>query len=449
MNTNYETADLSAREIEEAVVCLLLTCPETLPEVAGWLTPEMFHSPQVGFIMQAIRNQYDRGETPDFLTTETEMQRINLPQYEQQNGIAVLNQSLHRIRHAGNLARYAAEIQRRHLLRLLQATLVQMGEESALVSSDPVELMNRIDARMLQLRETALTQSPLRLLHEVAGEVISQHRDRSEKKTSEHTVLTGFEDLDSIFGGHQPGEIICICRPAGRWENSHQPANSHERSPAKQTGLFFSPEMDSMQVINRLLAGQTGVNAHQLRLSHLKESDFHILEQQQETWKTWPLYFDFTPNIRVEDIRANVLLQKKKEGCDLVIIDHLHQLGGIPQRGETADQVVGRKVQVLKKLALEAGCAVLLVSQMNRQSENRREKNYRPQLSDLRDSGVIEQMADGVIFVYCPDRHGITQDPDTGESLEGFCQLIIRKNRNGVTGTVNLKHNDTFTQFRN
>lgn len=141
-------------------------------------------------------------------------------------------------------------------------------------------------------------------------------------------------------------------------------------------------------------------------------------------------------------------MKKRREGCDLVVIDYLHILDGHGQRGETPEQIIGRQVKAIKKLALEAQCSILLVSQMNRQSENRAEKQYQPILSDLRDSGVIEQEADCVFFVHCPERHGILQDKN-GKSMVGITQLIIRKSRHSGIGTIDLNHNESRTHYRN
>ncbi|MCD7935533.1 MAG: AAA family ATPase [Tannerellaceae bacterium] len=445
MTENYE---YSLEETEQAVVCTLLVKPQHLPEVAGWLQAHMFSSPRTAFIFEALMAQYERGETPDFLTTETEMRRIHAQRCKEMGGLSCLSEILPRVRTAANLSRYAEEVKRHYLLRQIRATATQAAGKAALEETDPLQLIGELEKQLLNIRGSGQHGAPLRNLADHIQEALDQHTDRINRKQSDYSVCTGFKDLDYITGGWQPGELYILAgRPAdGKTAISLQIA-SNAAIAGKKVGVF-SLEMSGQQLVNRLLATHTHLAQNCLRISALQKEDLDTIRQQIGFWKEKSFFLDYTPGNSVENIRAQVLMMKKQVGCDLVIIDYLHMMEGNPRRGETVDQVVGRNVKALKQLALEAGCSLLLLSQMNRQSENRAEKKHLPQLNDLRDSGVIEQVADGVLFVYRPDRHGITQD-EHGNSLQGICQLILSKFRHGPTGTVNLTHNPSFTKFTN
>ena len=155
------------------------------------------------------------------------------------------------------------------------------------------------------------------------------------------------------------------------------------------------------------------------------------LEEAALRLKDLPFYLDYTVGATVEQIRAKVLLQCRLGKCDLVVVDYLHLLGGDRRKGETQEQMVGRNVRALKQLALDSNCPVLTVSVM----------------SDLRDSGTIEQVADCVAFIYRPERYGFTRDEKTGHSLVGVGKIYIAKNRNGSTGIARFRYNPSFTRI--
>lgn len=216
---------------------------------------------------------------------------------------------------------------------------------------------------------------------------------------------------------------------------------------AGKSVCFFSLEMSSLQMLNRVLAGMTDVNPDHLRINKPTGREVEHLEEAALRLKDLPFYLDYTVGATVEQIRAKVLLQCRQGKCDLVVVDYLHLLGGDRRKGETQEQMVGRNIRALKQLALDSNCPVLTVSQMNRACEARADKAYLPVMSDLRDSGTIEQVADCVAFIYRPERYGFTRDDKTGHSLVGVGKIYIAKNRNGSTGIARFRYNPSFTRI--
>ena len=195
------------------------------------------------------------------------------------------------------------------------------------------------------------------------------------------------------------------------------------------------------------MAGMTDVNPDHLRINKPTGRELGQLEEAALRLKDLPFYLDYTVGATVEQIRAKVLLQCRLGKCDLVVVDYLHLLGGDRRKGETQEQMVGRNVRALKQLALDSNCPVLTVSQMNRACEARADKAYLPVMSDLRDSGTIEQVADCVAFIYRPERYGFTRDEKTGHSQVGVGKIYIAKNRNGSTGIARFRYNPSFTRI--
>ena len=200
-------------------------------------------------------------------------------------------------------------------------------------------------------------------------------------------------------------------------------------------------------MLNRILAGVTDVDPDHLRISGLTVRELEVLEKAGKLLEHLPLYIDYKACNTLSDIRSKVMLKSKKGECDFVILDYLHLLSSIRQKNETQEQVVGRNITALKQLALDTDCPVLVVSQVNRASDQSVDKAHIPVMSDLRDSGTIEQVADCVFFVYRPERYGIVKDERTGEDLKGVGKLYIVKNRNGATGIARFRYNASYTKI--
>ncbi|MCD8194357.1 MAG: DnaB-like helicase C-terminal domain-containing protein, partial [Tannerellaceae bacterium] len=254
-------------------------------------------------------------------------------------------------------------------------------------------------------------------------------------------------EFDAITGGLHNGELYV---GAGRPSDGKSAVALQIAMNAARAGkhvCFFSLEMTDTQIVNRLFAGQGNIDPAHLRISGLTEQEMQEMEELVEDWKTLPFYLNYTPSNNVETIRAQAMLQARKGRCDLVVVDYLHLLDMRPGKGETLEQVIARNIRALKRLANELDRPVLVLSQMNRASETRADRRHLPILSDLRDSGTIEQVADCVFFIYRPERHGVTKDENTGESLIGVGKLYIAKNRNGATGIARYRYNKSYTRI--
>ena len=441
--------DISLRQVEEAVISSLLLDTNTLVNVHPVLKPEMFSQPDLAFIYRAICSLYDRGETADMITVDTEMHILDGKRWKEMGGIRSVLSLMTHIRHTGTLPHYVEEVKRQHLLRLLANLFVTLQAKAECFETNYAALIEEAEHSLLDLREKCTVGKPIGHIGTTANDVLKLHREKLATGVDTMRILSGIEEFDYVTGGLYNGELLV---EGGRPSDGKTAVAMHIAMNVAMSGkavCFFSLEMTAMQTMNRLFAGYAGVDANRLRVDGITKEDLKKMEKLADEFKKLPLYFDHTSANSVENIRAQAMLQKKKGVCDLVIIDYLHLLYRCGRVGETMDQLIGRNIEALKQLAVDLNCPVLVLSQMNRNSERRTDKANIPELSDLRDSGVIEQVADCVFFVYRPERHGILKDEVTGESLRRVGKLYILKTRNGSTGVARFRYNETFTRITN
>lgn len=434
---------------EAAVISSVLSVESAIIEVYPVLKPEMFSHPDLAFVYSAACSLYEKGKRADLVTVDTEMHRLDEKHWKDINGIAVLNDWMIQLRHTANLKQYAEEVKRRYMLRILSGLFGGLKGKADDFGTSYADLIGEAEQKLLSLRETCTVGKPLRQIGAVAQEVLQMHRERLETGTDSMRILTGIEAFDYVTGGLYNGELTV---EAGRPGDGKTAVAMHIAMNVAMAGkhvCFFSLEMTALQTLNRLFAGYAGIDANRLRISGANQADLGRMERLAEDFKKLPLYFDHTAGNSVANIRAQVKLQRRKKKCDLVVIDYLHLIQKERSKNETVDQAIGRIVEALKQLAQEENIPVLLLSQMNRNSVNRDGKLHLPELHDLRDSGVIEQVADCVYFVYIPLKNGVENDPVTGESLVDVGELWIKKVRNGSVGVARYRFNESYTLISN
>lgn len=434
---------------EAAVVSCVMSNEAAIMQVYPLLKPHMFSHPDLAFVYGAACSLYEKGLKVDLVTADTEMRRLDEKHWKEIHGIAVLNEWMVQLRHTANLMQYAEEVKRRYMLRQLSGLFAGLTGKANEFETAYADLIGEAEKKLLEMREHFTVGSPIRPIGRVAVEVCGMHRDRLEKGTDSMRILTGIEEFDYVTGGLYNGELTV---EAGRPGDGKTAVAMHIAMNVAMSGkhvCFFSLEMTALQTLNRLFAGYAGIDANRLRVSGANQADLGRMERLAKDFERLPLYFDHTPGNTVENIRAQVKLQRRKKQCDLVVVDYLHLVKRERLHNETMDQVIGRIMEALKQLAIEEDIPVLVLSQMNRNSVNRKEKLHLPELHDLRDSGVIEQVADCVYFIYIPVKNGVAEDPQTGQSLEGVGELWILKTRNGSTGLARYRFNDSYTLITN
>ena len=442
-----EQKDLTLSEVESTLVCCLLTSVDAPGLVSSLLQKEMFSDAAPGFVFQAAMNLYEQGVQPDMVSVDVEMRRLDEERWKELNGLAFLLTAMLNVRHGGNVLHYAAEIKKQYTLRCLAQLSAMLNMKSCQFGSEPESLITEAEESLMKLREKLVTSEPIRPVGELAAEVVEWHRERLLGTHDRNRLLSGMSEFDYVTGGFHKGELSVL---AGHSSDGKTAVALHIAVQAARAGkhvCLFSLEMSNLQMLNRILAGITDVDPDHLCISGMTAHELAALEKARQHLEHLPLYIDYKACNTLSDIRSKVMLKSKKGECDFVILDYLHLLGSIRQKNDTQEQVVGRNITALKQLALDADCPVLVVSQVNRASDQRPDKAHIPVMSDLRDSGTIEQVADCVFFVYRPERYGIVKDERTGESLVGVGKLYIVKNRNGATGIARFRYNASYTKI--
>lgn len=439
----------SVRQVEEAVICALLSSESAIWQVAPVLKPEMFSDPLFAFVYKAICSLNSRGEKADLVTTDIEMRCLDEKRWKEMNGIAIVNAAMTQIRHTGNLMQYTEEVKRQYMLRLLGALFTTLQAKANRFDSSYTALIEKAESSLMELRETCIVGKQVSRIGKTANEVLNMHRERMENGVDTMRIKTGLEEFDYVTGGLYNGELTVGAGRPGDGKTAIAMQIAMNVALSGKHVCFFSMEMTGLQTMNRLFAGFGGVDANRLRITGANPEDLLKMEKMAGEFQDLPLYFDYTPANTLENIRAQVILQKRKKQCDLAIVDYLQVMKMEKQGWENANQTVGYNIQGFKQMAQDANIPVLVLSQMNRNSMNSGDKAHIPNLHDLRDSGVIEQVADCVYFVYIPERYGITQDEVTGESLKQVGKLYIRKTRNGSTGIARYRYNESYTRITN
>ena len=451
MNTqkNMQSQPNTNLRLEQAVIAGLLVSPEAIFDVADRLQPDMFSDNRTGFVYRAVLSLMASGTAVDMLTVENEMRRLDNGLYIQLNGLSFLSDMLLDVRSDAHIRIHADELVRCYTLRQLVNELKKKETEAHLPSADVTALLTGIEDLAGSLRDGMAHVSSMENAGAVAARVLDKsYREQALLESGEISRLFfGLHDLDTMTGGLYKEELTVVAgRPSmgksavALWMALHQ---------ARQgtAVAYFSVEMSKEQNVMRLLSMISGVNADSLRFKGTTASDRARLEEAKKELERLPLTLEYCGSDTIEDMRAKAQSLHKKGWLGVLYIDYLNLINIILSKNdlqETTDLALGNIARKAKLMAEEMKIPVVLLAQLNRDVD-RRQGSHFPMLSDLRNSGAIEQVADGVIFVYRAEKYNIFYDPKTKEDLRGVGMLLVAKNRNGATGIAKFRYNPAMT----
>ena len=451
MNTqkNMQSQPNTNLRLEQAVIAGLLVSPEAIFDVADRLQPDMFSDNRTGFVYRAVLSLMASGTAVDMLTVENEMRRLDNGLYIQLNGLSFLSDMLLDVRSDAHIRIHADELVRCYTLRQLVNELKKKETEAHLPSAEVPALLTGIEDLAGSLRDGMAHVSSMENAGAVAARVLDKsYREQALLESGEISRLFfGLHDLDTMTGGLYKEELTVVAgRPSmgksavALWMALHQ---------ARQgtAVAYFSVEMSKEQNVMRLLSMISGVNADSLRFKGTTASDRARLEEAKKELERLPLTLEYCGSDTIEDMRAKAQSLHKKGWLGVLYIDYLNLINIILSKNdlqETTDLALGNIARKAKLMAEEMKIPVVLLAQLNRDVD-RRQGSHFPMLSDLRNSGAIEQVADGVIFVYRAEKYNIFYDPKTKEDLRGVGMLLVAKNRNGATGIAKFRYNPAMT----
>jgi replicative DNA helicase len=426
---------------EQSVLGGMLLSKDAIADVVEVLRPGDFYRPAHQLIYDAILDLYGRGEPADPVTVSAELTRIG--QLARIGGATYIHTLISSVPTAANAGYYASIVAEQAILRrLVQAgtRIVQMGYGAAgqdsLGSVD--EIVDRAQAEVYEVTERRTSEDYVRIEDLLQGTM--DEIDRISSNGGIGTgIPTGFSELDAITNGLHPGQMITIAGRPGAGKSTL--GMDIARSAAVKHGkpaVFFSLEMSKLEIMMRLFSAEARIPLRNMRSGHMSDEDWTRMARRSGELAEAPLFIDDSPNLTMMEIRAKARRLKQRHDLQLVVIDYL-QLMTSGKRVESRQQEVSEFSRAIKLLAKELEVPVIALSQLNRGPEQRTDK--KPMLSDLRESGSIEQDSDLVLLVHREDMYE-RESPRAGEA-----DLIIAKHRNGQTGTVTVAFQGHYSRF--
>lgn len=434
-----------AVDLEEAVLGALMIEREAVNEVIDILKPETFYRDNHQKIYAAIIEVFNRSEPVDILTVTAELRKRG--ELDVVGGAYYISYLTNRVASSANIVFHARIISQKHILRELirisSATIREAYEES----SDVFDLLDKAERDLFTIAEGNIRKD-FSSMSDVIKESIESIEAARKNEDGVSGVPTGFHALDRVTSGWQKSDMIVLAARPGMGKTAF--VLSMARNMAVDFNVpvaVFSLEMSSIQLVNRLISGETGIKGEKLRRGNLEEYEMAQLHSRIKKLAVAPIYIDDTPSLSVFELRAKARRMKSKHDIQCIIIDYLQLMtAGGDGRGNR-EQEISMISRTIKTIAKELNIPIIALSQLSRAVETRG-GDKKPILSDLRESGAIEQDADIVSFIYRPEYYDITQD-EMGNPLEGIGQIIIAKHRNGSLETISLRFVKDFAKFEN
>jgi replicative DNA helicase len=422
-------------EAEQSLLGSLLIDRDAIIKVASSLKQDDFYSGANGTIYQAIVDLYNRREPTDFVTLTDQLTREE--RLDQIGGVAYLTSLLNIVPTAVHVEYYGKIVERTATLRRLidaGATIVSLGYRDGIDTEEALDGAERAIFDVSQRRSTRDFQPISDVLDRFFDQIDYMQQHRGEVVG----VPTGFADLDQLTGGLQRSDLIIVAaRPSvGKSAFALGLAYAAAIQHAKTVG-FFALEMAAEQLVQRLLATETGVDSHRLRLGQIDDNEWDRISRAFGRLSEAKIFIDDSAGLNVMEVRSKARRLQAEHGLDLLIVDYLQLM--YARRSENRVQEISEISRGLKGLARELNIPVVALSQLSRAVESR--ADHRPMLSDLRESGSIEQDADIVMFIYRDEIY----DPNTEK--KGIAEIIVSKHRNGPVGSVNLRFFERTARF--
>lgn len=433
----------AAPEIEASVLGAMLIEKEAVAKAIEMLSSDTFYLKEHKLIFEAMVSLFEAGEPVDTVTLYEELKKRE--QLEEVGGAVYISKLSQNISSAANIEYHAKIILEKEILRGLISSSHEIAKAAYSGTEDAFDILDNAERKIFEITESHLKKTFLGMDKAVkdALEYIEAIHSNTNKKFS---VPTGFYELDEMLGGFQKSDLVIIAaRPSmGKTALALSLARNAAVDHKIPVGIF-SLEMSTMQLIIRMLCAEGRLNAHQVRTGKLPSTEWVKLSKNAHRLVNSQIYVDDTPAQTILEIRAKARRLKVEKNVGIIFIDYLQLMQG-PAKVESREREISHISRSLKSLAKELNIPVVALAQLNRMVETRTDK--RPQLSDLRESGSIEQDADVVIFLNRPEYYGIMKD-ENGNSLEGVSEVIIGKQRNGPTGDVQLAFIKEYARFEN
>lgn len=427
------------KEAEVSILGAILLDRGALMKVKEVLEGEDFYFGAHRKIFEAMQELSEEGIPVDLVTLIERLQKKG--QLEGVGGLTFVSSLVDNVPTTANVSFHAKIVKEKSVRRRIIETAQRITEDGFDATEDAEVLLDRAESAMFEIKKSRL-RSSLVPIKEIVQASFADAIRRSENKEQSSGIATGFSEVDNYTSGLQPGDLVIIAgRPSMGKTAFALGVALHAAITDKKKVAFFSLEMPKEQVVTRMLCSEARVDAGRLKKGYLGKEDWGPLTKASSKITDAPIWIDDEAALSVLEIKTKARRLALTEGLDLVIVDYLQLMKG-SGRYDNREREVSDISRSLKALAKELSVPVIVLSQLNRAVESRQDKQ--PQLSDIRESGSIEQDADVVMFVNRPDFYERSEEKKTGRA-----EIVFGKQRNGPTGVVELAYGSKFTRFDN
>ena len=438
-----------AVDMEEAVLGALMLEKDAIYDVIEILSkPDCFYKEAHAKIFQAIVDLSMREEPIDLLTVTQELRRKEI--LEEVGGPFYIMQLTTRVLSSAHIEFHSRIVYQKYIQRELIRVSTNIQERAFDESVDVDDLLNSAEQAIFDITQGSIKTDVMQLnfLLKEAIESIQEASNRGKDVLS--GVPSGFSELDRITAGWQPSDLVIVAARPSMGKTAFVLSMARNMAVDHKCGVaFFSLEMSALQLVKRIMGSETEIELGKIRTGNLDNDEWAQFEAKIAKLDEAPIYIDDTPSISVFEFRAKCRRLVQKFGIRIAIIDYLQLMSWTGDTRGNREQEVSNISRSLKAIAKELNIPIIALSQLNREVEKRTGVHKRPQLSDLRDSGGIEQDADIVALIHRPEYYDITEVPDNNEmrSMIGVAEIIIAKHRNGATGKIELTFKKEYAKF--
>lgn len=437
-----------APQIEAAVLGAIMLEPQALAEVIEVCqTPECFYSDANQRIFGAIRRMFDKGTRIDFMTVCEELRKTS--ELEMVGGAFYVTNLTRDVVSSANIIEHARIVVEKYIMRELIRMSGDVISNAYEDGTDVFDLLDKAESNLYEITDKHLRRN-FHSISSIIAKTLEEIEEQTKNKSDLTGVPSGFTELDKITAGWQKTDLLILAaRPAvGKTAFALNLALNAALDPVPKPVAIFSLEMSVGQMVKRMLSAVTDVPLEKITKGNLTDNDLRLLNERMKKLAAAPIYLDDQAALNIFELRAKARRLKQKHDIGMIIIDYLQLMSGGEGSNTNREQEISKISRDLKQLAKELNIPIMALSQLNRNVENRKTENRTPQLSDLRESGAIEQDADMVMFLYRPEYY---QQQGQGDGMpdtpNGLTELSIAKHRNGITGVVKIKAELAYQRF--
>lgn len=432
-----------AISLEEVTLGALMIDRDAMSDIINILTPQSFYLTSHQYIFEAMQMLYNNSHPVDLLTVKDQLSKND--KLDEVGGVVYLVDLTNKVASAANIEYHARIIAQKHIQRELIRVSTHTINMAFDDTKDVFELLDESEQGLFDVTQNNLTKS-YSSISDLAVRVKQNLEELSKKEIDVTGIHSGFTQLDRITNGWQKSDLIIIAARPGMGKTAFtlnlalNAAKLYENKIA-----FFSLEMSSDQLATRIISMEAEVDSQKLRSGKLQDDEWRRINDTTELLNEVSIFIDDTPGLPIFELRAKARRLVMQQKIEMIIVDYLQLMtSGVDKKSSNRQEEISKISRSLKSLAKELDIPIIALSQLSRAVEQRG-GDKRPMLSDLRESGAIEQDADMVMFLYRPDYYGVGEDPMDKDLTE----VIIEKHRNGKTDTVNLRFIPDFVKFEN